>query len=127
MTSLRSLTSSLGALLMLLGIAAFYGTEMDNLAALIPAFFGLFFAVFGILARKDTLYPFMMRAALGFAVLGGVTSLGGVYDLIRLLTGASLSQPAAIYAKTAMLFMCLMYILVAVKERKKANQQNSNH
>ena len=126
MTSLQSLTSSLGTLLILLGIASFFGAGMTSLTPLIPSFFGVFFAIFGVLGRKESLLPKMLQAALGVAVLGALVAVSGVYDLILMFTGSDIAQPPAVYGKVAMFFMCIMYIVVSVRKRKKAAEDQEN-
>ena len=119
MTSLQSLTSSLGSLLILLGVAAFYGANFEDIKALIPSFFGVCFVIFGLLARKESLHDYMMRASLGFSLLGALIGLPGVWDLIGMLSGKEVEATPSSYGRIALFLMCSMYIAASIKNRKK--------
>ena len=122
MTSLQSLTTSLGSLLILLGVAAFYGAGFEDLNTLIASVFGVFFVIFGLLARKESLHEYMMRAGLGFAVIGALVGLPGVWDLVGALTGKGVEATPASYGRIALFLMCSMYIAASIKNRKKNTQ-----
>ena len=120
MTTLQSLTTSLGSLLILLGVAAFYGAGFQDIKALIPSFFGVFFVVFGLLARKESLHDYVMRAALGFAVIAALIGVPGVWDVIGSLMGKEnvVATPAS-YSRVALFLMSCMYIAASIKKRKE--------
>ncbi|MCG8372992.1 MAG: hypothetical protein MI700_05645 [Balneolales bacterium] len=115
-----SLTLSLGILLVILGGASYFGTGMESITALIPAFFGLLFIGFGVLARQEALRKHVMHAAVGFALLGVIGAARGIPGLMEILQGNEVERPVAIYAQVAMLLMCLVYIVKAVQSFRAA-------
>ena len=120
MNSMQSLTLSLGILLVILGAASYFGTGMESITALIPAFFGLLFVGFGILARQESLRKHVMHAAVGFALLGVIGAARGIPGLVEILQGNEVERPVAIYAQVAMLLMCVAYIVKAVQSFRAA-------
>ena len=122
MTSLQSLTTSLGSLLILLGVAAFYGSGFEDINALLPSFFGVFFAIFGLLARKESLHDYMIRAGLGFAVIAALIGIPGILDIIGNLIGKDVAITPASYSRLALFLMCAMYIAASIKNRKKKKE-----
>lgn len=122
---MKNLTLSLGLLLIILGFASYFGTGMESITAMIPAFFGFMFVGFGVLAGIEKIKKHVMHAAVGFALLGLIGSARGVPGLIEIFSGVEVERPLAIYAQVAMMLMCLAYIVAAVKSFKDARKAAS--
>ena len=125
MTSMKNLTVSLGALLIILGLASYFGTGSKSFTAMIPAFFGLVFVILGFLSALENIKKHMMHASVGFALLGFIGAARGIPGFFEILTGGEVERPVAIYAQIAMLLMCLTYIIAAVKSFRAARKASS--
>ncbi len=119
---MKNLTLSLGILLIILGLASYFGTGQESVTALIPSFFGLVFIGFGVLAGVEKLKKHAMHGAAGLALLGILGSARGIPGLIEVLGGADVERPLAIYAQTAMFLMCLVYLFKAVQSFRAARK-----
>lgn len=100
----------IGALLMALGIGAYYGTSQASLTALIPAAFGLPMLLLGILAIGQRWRRHAMHAAALVALVGFLATISGLVDLLHLV----LAQPALL-AKSAMALLCGTHAGLALK------------
>lgn len=119
MTRIQSHTIMLGALLIILGLASFYSTGMASITALIPTFFGIFFVIFGLLARSEKLHDKLIRAGMGLAVLGVLGTTSGFLKLISLIGGAEIARPVAVYGQSVMFLLCAAYTASGVRYFKK--------
>ena len=79
---------SFGAVLIVLGIAGYFGSSMVSLTALIPAAFGLVLLVVGVIARDPEKRKHAMHVAAMVGVLGFLGSARGLGNLIPLLCRA---------------------------------------
>lgn len=91
----------IGALLVALGVGAYYGTSRASLTALIPAAFGLPILVLGIAALGQRFRKHAMHAATLLTVVGFLVTISGLVDLLQMV----LAQPALL-AKSAMAILC---------------------
>jgi ABC-type transport system involved in cytochrome c biogenesis permease subunit len=103
-----------GSLLVLIGFAGYaYGLMNGNasLTALIPAAFGSVLEIFGFVARsRESLRKHLMHAAVVVALLGFIMTAG------RLLMKANQISPgAAVFSQIAMAFVCLVFVVLAVR------------
>lgn len=113
----------IGYFLILLGLVAYFGTGMQSLTALIPAFFGLAFTGLGSLAaNKESMRKHAMHTALLLAVLGIAGSVGGILDLFGLLGGTALERPAAAISQALMFIVCLYFVIAGIKSFKEARK-----
>lgn len=122
---MQSLTVSLGILLGILGLASYFGTGKESITALIPLFFGIFFVIFGNLAKQEKLRKHMMHAAAGLALLGALGTVGSLPGVVDLISDSEVERPLAIYAQAAMFMMCLVYLIRAVKSFKDARKSEA--
>lgn len=103
-----------GRILVLIGIVGYcYGMYGGNasLTALIPAAFGILLMVLGHLAvAKDNLRKHLMHAAVVVALLGFILPAGRLMSKF-----SSLSLSAAIVSQAAMAFVCLIFVILAVR------------
>ncbi len=116
----------LGVILIVLGVGGYFGTGQASLTALIPAAFGLLFLVLGALARRPHLRKHVMHAAAGLALLGVIGAFSGLIAVVRLLGGADLERPVASYAQTAMVLLCLVFLVLCVRSFIQARRQGDN-
>lgn len=101
----------LGALLTLLGLAAYAVTGAASVTALIPAFFGVAISGLAFAARRSARpWRWNLGSAL-LALLGLAGSLGGLLRLPGLLAGAEVARPAAVAAQSTMALLCLAFLV----------------
>ncbi len=122
MSNMKSLTLSLGVLLVILGLASYFGSGRESITAMIPSFFGLVFVIFGLLAAVEKIKKHVMHAAVGFALLSLIGTFSGILGLFTLISGGEVERPLAVYSQSAMFLMCTVYIISAVKSFKAARK-----
>lgn len=106
------ITLVLGIALVLLGVAFYIATGMVSVTALIPAIFGIVFAICGLLVMaKPTWRKHVMHLAVLVALLGAV-AVG--MRLVGLVTGEATFNAAAA-EQLIMLVLCVAYIVLGVK------------
>jgi hypothetical protein len=92
---MKILTICFGILLTLLGAVYFYVSGIAGFGALLPALFGVFIILFGILQGKwehnNPLYGSLMLALLTF-----LHSLRGLYNLFTMLAGGKVADAETI-------------------------------
>lgn len=118
---------ALGALLILLGLGGYFGSDRASITALIPAFFGLPIGLLGGVALQagEKVRAHTMHAAVVIALLGLLGSAGGVPGAIKLVTGGDVSRPPAVVAKAIMALFCLIFIALSVKSFIAARRKRS--
>jgi len=116
----------IGALLVALGMGAYYGTSRASVTALIPAAFGVPILLLGILALGQRFRKHAMHGAALLAVVGFLVTISGLVDLLTMV----LAQPALL-AKSAMAILCGIHAGLALKSfvdarrRKPEPSQNA--
>jgi hypothetical protein len=110
------LSLTIGALLILLGILSYVLTGAESITALIPAFFGIVFALLGYVAGiKESWKKHAMHAALLFAILGLFGSFGGIPEVFGYLSGNVPERPAASIGRAIMALLCIVFLVLGVK------------
>ena len=109
-----AVTIAVGAVLVVLGLAGFYGTGATHYTALIPAGFGLAFLALGLLALKGALRMFAMHVAAMLGLLGSAFTVKGLWSLPALLSGGAVDRPGAVIAKSVMAVVCAVYFILCV-------------
>ena len=125
---MANITVAFGALLILLGVGTFVstGATMEQVTALIPAFFGLALGVLGLLARHDHLRKHVMHAAVLLALLGtifpAVRAIPKVPTLIETghvevtkEDGSKKDMKVAVIAQLVMAGLCAAFTALCVK------------
>ena len=97
-----------GAILMLFGLIAYFGTTGDSLTALIPCLFSIFFIILGTIAHIQKYKTKAVGGATVLALIGVAGTLGGIVDLFYD------ASPAAI-SKSIMAALCTIYFIVGLK------------
>ena len=114
---MAKLTIGFGILLILLGIFGFVATGSAHPTALIPAFIGLFFVLFGVMANTDNSKKRMlwMHISVTVALLAFIGTIPADIDTIRLSRGVVFPHPVAVLEKGAMSLLCLLYVLLCIR------------
>jgi hypothetical protein len=114
---MAKVTIFFGVLLILLGVAGYYGTGHVHPTALIPAGFGLLLAIFGFLANTEDTRKRMlfMHIAVTLGLLGFLATATAIFSWIQLMQGKMFPYPAAVESKAAMSVLCLAFVLLCVR------------
>lgn len=108
------LTTIVGALLVLTGVAAFVITSTSSVTALIPAFVGGLLLICAALSARSKLHRHAIHAALVVALLGALGSLMNVVKIGELFAGTA-ARPAAIITSVILFVLCAVYVAVGVR------------
>lgn len=108
------LTITIGAILTVMGIAAYVATGAVSITALIPSFVGVLLLMCAALGRRSALRRPSMYAALVIAVLGAAGTLMNVAELGDLFAGTA-ANPAAIIVSTIMFLVLVFYLVMGVR------------
>jgi hypothetical protein len=109
---MSNIAVAFGALLMVLGIAGYFGSNMVSLTALIPTAFGLVLLIMGVIARdpgkrKHAMHGAAMVGLLGFA--------GSVSGLVKVISGDLGPRPNAAIAQAVMAVMMAIFVVLCVR------------
>jgi len=108
------LTIALAAILIVLGLGAYFGSGMASVTALIPSFFGAAFLLCGLLALKDGLRKHAMHVAAVLALLGLGGSGPGLAKLPSLFAGEA-ERPTAVIVQSIMAVLLVVFIVLCVR------------
>jgi hypothetical protein len=108
-------TIGLAVALIVLGIVGFVATGSEHYTALIPAAFGVVFAVLGVVAMNPPARKHAMHAAAALALLGFFGTIDGVVKTVKLMTGGEVARPPAAVAKAVMSVLCLLFVVLCVR------------
>jgi drug/metabolite transporter (DMT)-like permease len=113
-----------GVLLILIGLTGYiYGSfeGAASVTALIPAFFGIVLAALGFFARaNESLRKHLMHGAVLIALLGAIAVIG---DFAR--TGWKFGVSAPVISKVAMVLICLLFVILAIKSFVDARRNSA--
>jgi len=106
-----------GLLLDALGVVGFVASGATHLTALIPAIFGTFIFVSGLIAYlKPNLRKHAMHVAALFGLLGTLGGLGmGLPKLFKFMDGTATRSEFAIFVQVGMGVICLVFVVLCVK------------
>jgi len=107
-------TIQLGLALVALGAVGYLASGMVSPTALIPAAFGAVLVGLGALARSETHRQTMMHFAMVVGLLGIVGSIGGLWQLPRLIVGTA-ERPAAVAVQAVMALLLMAYLVAGVR------------
>ncbi len=110
---------------LVLGIGGFVLTGSTHKTALIPCVFGIFFLVFGLLARKDNLRKHVMHAAVLIALLAFLGTARSLPHLPELFNDTA-KKPAAIITQALNASLSLAFIFLAVRSFIQARRARSS-
>jgi hypothetical protein len=111
------LTIFFGIVLILLGAFTSAHVGLRFVGALIPAFIGIVLAICGFLARTaDTKRrALFMHVAVTIALLGGLGTIVGAVQYVKMLNGTQYKFPIAIEEQTAMCVVLLVFVILCVR------------
>ncbi|MDE3104574.1 MAG: hypothetical protein KGK08_05300 [Acidobacteriota bacterium] len=114
---MSKLTQALGALLILIAVFSFMATGHTHPTALIPGIFGLLFVLFGAKASSPEAKTrkLWMHIAVTLGLLGFLSTLPAVVDLIRMLRGVAFPHPIAVEEKASLSILCGIYVVLCVR------------
>ncbi len=101
--------------LIVLGLAAYVGTDRVSVTALIPAFFGIALAGLGVFGLKDRFRVSSAYGGIVLSVIGLLGSVSGIPKVIAHLGGEEVPRPAASIAQSIMALMLLVLVVSLVK------------
>lgn len=106
----------LGTALVALGIGAYVLSNFVSVTALIPAVFGVFIAVLGVVGYQRTDRQRLAAYGIGLlAVLGVLGSTRGIPDIIALLTGGAVESTIAAISQGTMIVICLVLLAAVIQ------------
>jgi fluoride ion exporter CrcB/FEX len=112
---LATTTIGFGVVLIVLGLAGYFGSSMISPTALIPAAFGLLLVIFGAMARDEKRRKTAMHIAVVIGLLGFLGTISGLLKLPTLLTGGEVARPMAVVAQSIMAVLMAIYVGMCVK------------
>jgi len=113
--NLPKLTIIYAVLLIILGLAGYFGLGMVSITALIPAFFGIVMLIVGFLAFKENLRRHAMHIASALGFIGFLATISSLPAFITLLGGGEVARPGAVVGKTVMASLSLMYFTLCFR------------
>ena len=120
------ITCTLGLLLIVLGVVCRGISDSPSVTVLVPAFIGAAFLVTGLIGLLPKARKHAMHGAAALAVLAIAGSAGGLASLPALLSGAEVKLPLAVIARSLTFFLCLIFVVLAVRSflaARRARQQ----
>jgi O-antigen/teichoic acid export membrane protein len=99
-----------GLLLVLLGLAGYFGTGTSSVTALIPAFFGLMLLMLGFVARAEHARKHAMHAASAVGLIGFLAAVGGLA-----MTPPGVRPAMAVYSQIAMALLTGIFTALCVR------------
>lgn len=108
-------TIGFGAILVLLGLAGYFGTGSTAPTALIPAAFGFVLISLGIAARNENLRKHAMHGAAVIGLLGFLGAASGIWQVFKMMSGETIERPDAAIARSVMAVVCLVFVALTVK------------
>lgn len=111
--NVNKLTVVTGALLVVTGAIAYFGTGSNSMTALIPAFVGALILICAAIGRQPSLHRHAIHAALVVALIGALGSLMNVVKIGQLITGTA-ERPAAIITSLILFVLCANLVAAGV-------------
>lgn len=122
---MTTVVRTVGAALVVLGVAAYVLTGADSITALLPAFLGAPIGLLGILAGRESLRRHAIHGALVLALLGLFGTLGNLVELPALLTGGDVERPVAVVASTVTALLCLGLLVLGIRSFAAARRSRT--
>lgn len=112
---MAALTFTYGAILLILGLVGYFGSDAQSITALIPAFFGLPILGLAVMAQNPDKKKLAMHIIVTLALLGFAGSVGGLYKWFLMMGGTIPERPEAVKAQAIMAAASLVYMVFAIK------------
>jgi len=102
--------------LIVYGVYLYFDTGQTSKTALIPAAFGVAFALLGLLASlKYSMRKHAMHAAAAVGLIGCLGGLGMGIPKLKLITGEAPARPEAVQAQIWLGVLCGLFVLLCIK------------
>jgi hypothetical protein len=121
-----STTIAFGVVLIVLGVAGYFGSGAVSVTALIPAIFGVVLAALGVVARNEAMRKHAMHGAVLVGLLGFLGSARGLLRLPALMSGGEVARPAAVIAQSVMAILMLLFVALCVRSFINARVRRSS-
>lgn len=115
-----TVTRVVGALLVVVGVAAYLLTDRASVTALLPAFLGAPILVAGLVAASERLRPHAIHLALVLALLGVLGTAMNLAELPALLTGGDVERPTAVVTSAITAVVGVVYLVLGVRSFRAA-------
>ena len=116
------ITTLAATVLVLLGVGLYFGTGMQSVTALIPAFAGVLLGLCAWIGRREGARRHAMHAAAVLALVGVIGSASGIPALFRLLGGEAIARPEAAWGRSGMAVVCLVYLVFSIRSFVQARR-----
>ena len=123
---MASTTIAFGVVLIVLGVAGYFGSGAVSVTALIPAIFGVVLAALGVVARNEAMRKHAMHGAVLVGLLGFLGSARGLLRLPALMSGGEVARPAAVIAQSVMAILMLLFVALCVRSFINARVRRSS-
>ena len=123
---MASTTIAFGVVLIVLGVAGYFGSGAVSVTALIPAIFGVVLAPLGVVARNEAMRKHAMHGAVLVGLLGFLGSARGLLRLPALMSGGEVARPAAVIAQSVMAILMLLFVALCVRSFINARVRRSS-
>ena len=117
-----------GVLLVILGIAGYFGTGQASMTALIPSAFGAPVLALSLLAlARPAWAKHLVRGVVALGVLGLLGSMRCVPALLQLVSGSDVDRPAAVVAQAIMAGLSMAFLALWVGTAVQARRRQFRH
>jgi uncharacterized membrane protein HdeD (DUF308 family) len=116
-----SVTRALGALLIVVGLVAYFATGADSPTALLPAALGALLLILGLVAGRESLRRHAVHAALAIALLGILGTAMNLAEVPALLRGDA-ERPAAVVSSLVTALALLVYLVLGIRSFVEARR-----
>lgn len=114
-----------GIILIILGLISYFGISSESITALIPSFLGIPVLILGIIALSEKYLKHSMHAVAVLMLLGFAGTVSGLIKFFRMISGEVFERPSAITIQAIMCFLCLIFLLFAIKSFIDARSKRS--
>jgi hypothetical protein len=112
---MAKLTIVYGIIFILMGLYGYFGISSESITALIPTFFGIPLLILGWIGLNEKYLKHAMHGAAVLNLLGFAGTVSGLIKFFRMLGGEQFERPSAITIQAIMAFLCLVFLILAVK------------
>jgi len=120
-----NITIAFALFLIALGVGGYFLSGAASMTALIPAFFGVFFLVAGLIARRETLRRHAMHGAALLALVSVFGTFRGLSQLPALIAGETVARPFAVVVQGIMALATIGYLCLAIQSFLAARRKRS--
>ena len=109
------LTSSVGVLLVIVGVGGYVLTGAASPTALIPAGLGAVLLLLAAWGRQEGARKHAMHGAMLIALVGIAGTVRGLMQLPTLLAGGEVARPAAVYAQSLTALVLVVFLVSGIR------------